>query len=246
MQENLWEKTVSQSLKFEGRIVKVRVDEALLPNEKVVLREVVEHPGGVTVAALTKDKELLFVRQFRYPYGEVLLELPAGKLEPGEDPFEAVQRELQEETGAIGTEYQDLGKMYPSPGFCDEILYLYACKVDRMEQANPDDDEFLQVEKIPLDRAVEMVLKNEITDAKTQLGVLKAAMLEQSQAQKPAIDPDTKICHCRKLTAGDIANAIREGAETFQQLQEATGAATVCGRCKQKAQECFESLRGQE
>lgn len=244
MQENLWEKTVSQTTKFEGRIVKVRVDEAMLPNQKVVLREVVEHPGGVTVAALTKQQELLFVRQFRYPYGEVLLELPAGKLEPGEDPFEAVQRELKEETGAVASGYQNLGTMYPSPGFCDEILYLYACTVERIEDPNPDDDEFLQVEKIPLQKAVEMVMNNEITDAKTQLAVLKTAQLQASCTQKPTVPPETKICHCRKITAGDIAEAIGQGVQTFQELQEKTGAATVCGRCRQKAEECFESLLG--
>lgn len=242
MQDSLWEKTVSQTYQFEGRIVKARVDEALLPNGKVVLREVVEHPGGVTVAALTRENELLFVRQFRYPYGKVLLELPAGKLEPNEDPFEAIQRELQEETGAIAADYQFLGEMYPSPGFCDETLYLYACKVDRFVEAKPDEDEFLEAERIPLEKAVQMVLKNEITDAKTQLAVLKVAMLAKLGSPKPALDLDAKICHCRKLTAGDLKKAVDEGADSFQKLQETTGAATVCGRCKQKAQECFDAL----
>lgn len=239
MYEELKEKTVSQSRKFEGKIVKVRVDEAKLPNGKVVPREVVEHPGGVTVAALTAEQELLFVRQYRYPYGEVLLELPAGKLEPAEDPFEAVQRELQEETGAIGTAYESMGKMYPSPGFCDEVLYFYMCKVEGFGQANPDDDEFLQAERIPLERAVKMVMNNEILDAKTQLLILKVANRIKQDAD---VDPDTKLCHCRKLTVGDIRKAVENGADSFEAVQEATGAGTVCGRCRDKAAQYVKSL----
>lgn len=177
MQESLRETTVSQSRVFEGKILKVRVDEVTLPNGAPAAREVVEHPGGVVVAALTKERELLFVRQFRYPYGEVVLELPAGKLEPGEDPDEAIRRELLEETGAVGADWQPLGVLYPSPGFCDEILHLYACRVCEQGESRPDEDEFLQVEKIPLERAVEMVLAGEIPDAKTQVLVLKTALL---------------------------------------------------------------------
>ena len=93
------------------------------------LRNVVEHPGGVCVAALTEKNELLFVRQFRYPYGEVVLELPAGKLEKGSTPLENGKRELKEETGAAGFGYLSLGKLYPSPGYTDEIIHLYFCRV---------------------------------------------------------------------------------------------------------------------
>ncbi len=175
---NLYEKTVSQDVRFNGHIINLRVDNALLPNGNHATREVVEHPGGVCVAALTAEQELLFVRQFRYPYGEVLLELPAGKLDrDGEDPLEAGKRELREETGAVAENYRSLGKLYPSPGYCDEIIHLYLAQNLSFGESDPDEDEFLECERIPLNRAVEMVLQNEITDAKTQVAVLKVAAL---------------------------------------------------------------------
>ena len=127
--------------------------------------------------ALTPENELLFVRQFRYPYSEVLLELPAGKRDRTEAPLECGKRELREETGAIGTGYLSLGKLYPSPGYCGEIIHLYVCRVESFGSQNPDEDEFLKVERIPLNRAAEMVLNNEIPDAKTQVAVLKTQAL---------------------------------------------------------------------
>jgi len=169
------EKTIEKKYIYKGRIINVRTDTAELPNGKQALREVVEHPGGVTVAALTDNDELMFVRQFRYPYSEVLLELPAGKLEYGEDPFEAGKRELREETGAVAEHYIDLGKFYPTPGYCGEIIHMYAAKGLSFTSLDLDDDEFLAPEKIPLEKAVEMVMNNEIRDGKTQTAVLKVA-----------------------------------------------------------------------
>ena len=173
----LMEKTKKQEYRYKGKILNLRVDEAELENGRIAKREVVEHPGGVTIAALTEQDELLFVRQFRYPYGEVVLELPAGKLEAGEDPFEAGKRELLEETGAEGRDYVFLGNLYPSPGYCGEIIRIYACRISSVGDNNPDDDEFIEVERIPIDKAVSMVMENEIPDAKTQVGILKTAML---------------------------------------------------------------------
>ena len=111
-------------------------------------------------------------RQFRYPYGEVVLELPAGKLEKGSTPLENGKRELKEETGATGFGYLSLGKLYPSPGYTSEIIHLYFCGVENFGEMEPDDEEFLEVERIPLEKAVEMVLNNEIPDSKTQTAVL--------------------------------------------------------------------------
>ena len=176
----LTEKTLSSKSVFDGRILHITLDEIELPNGKKSKREVVNHPGGVTVAALDADNNLLFVRQFRYPYKEVVLELPAGKLEKGSTPLENGKRELMEETGAEGYSYISLGQLYPSPGYTSEIIHLYACKVKSQGSSNPDDGEFLNVEKIPLDKAVEMVLNNQIPDAKTQVAVLKTAMLIKS------------------------------------------------------------------
>ncbi len=173
----LFEKTLESKEIFNGQVIHVTLDTVELQNGKTAPREVVGHPGGVCVAALTDEDELLFVKQFRYPYKEVVLELPAGKLEKGQNPLENGKRELLEETGMVGREYISLGKLYPSPGYCGEIIHLYFCRVDRYEGQMLDDDEFLNVLRLPLNRAVEMVLNNEIPDAKTQTAVLKTAML---------------------------------------------------------------------
>ena len=171
----LFEKTVEKNYIYEGRIINVRRDKAELPDGKPCTREVVEHNGGVCVAPLTNEMELIFVRQFRYPYMEVVLELPAGKLEKGEDPFEAGKRELEEETGNVGGKFYDLGKFYPTPGYCGEIIYLYAASELKATQMNLDEDEYLEVEKIPLEKAVDMVLAGEIPDGKTQTLIMRVA-----------------------------------------------------------------------
>lgn len=176
----LFETTVEKNYVYEGKIIKVRRDKAALPDGKPCVREVVEHNGGVCVAALTDNNELLFVRQFRYPYGEVILELPAGKLERGEDPFEAGKRELEEETGTVAGEYFDLGKFYPTPGYCGEIIHLYAAAKLTETQMHLDEDEYLEVEKIKLSEAVAMVLRGEIPDGKTQALVLRVAEMVRS------------------------------------------------------------------
>lgn len=174
----LYEETKREQEIFQGRIIRVHVDDVLLENGSASKREVVEHPGGVSAAILTEKNELLFVRQFRYPYKQVLLELPAGKLEPGEDPFEAIKREQREETGTVSDRYISLGNVYPTPGYCGEIIRLWACRASgEPGELDLDEDEFIEVERIPLDKAVEMVLNNEIPDAKTQIGVLKTAKL---------------------------------------------------------------------
>lgn len=173
----LYEKTRSSDTKFEGRIIKVLLDEVELENGKTAKREVVCHNGGVCVAALTEKDEILLVRQFRYPYKEVLLELPAGKLEKGEDPFEAVKREQMEETGTAGEHYTFLGNLYPSPGYCGEIIRMYLARDLSFGDTDPDEDEFLGLERIPFPRLVEQVLSGEIKDAKTIAAVLKAKLL---------------------------------------------------------------------
>lgn len=175
----LTEKTLTSESIFEGKVIHVKHDKVELENGETAMREIVEHPGGVCVAALTDKEELLFVRQFRYPYKEITLELPAGKLEKGQNPLENGKRELLEETGAVGREYITLGKVYPSPGYCGEIIHLYFCKIDHYEHQQLDEDEFLNAERIPLQKAVELVMNNEIPDAKTQIAVLKTAALLQ-------------------------------------------------------------------
>lgn len=171
------EKTLLENEIFSGRIIRVRVDDVELPDGGKSKREVVDHNGGVCVAALDEENFLYLVRQFRYPYKQVLLELPAGKLEKGEDPFEAMKREQREETGTLGEKYIYLGDLYPTPGYCGEIIRIWACRVAASCEQDLDADEFLEVERIHLDKAVEMVMNNEIPDSKTQVGILKTADL---------------------------------------------------------------------
>lgn len=180
---NLRETPVEQEIKYEGRIIRLRVDKAQLPNGRIATREVVEHNGGVCIAALTEQQELLFVRQFRYPYQEVVLELPAGKIDKGEEPLACGKRELTEETGASAQQYRSLGRLYPSPGYCGEVIHLFLATGLSFGRMNPDEDEFLEVERIPLETAVQMVLDNEVPDAKTQVAVLKTwALLQKGEA----------------------------------------------------------------
>lgn len=176
----LTEETLSSNTVFDGRILHITVDDVKLPDGKKSKREVVNHPGGVVITALDNENNLLFVRQFRYPYKEVVLELPAGKLEKGSTPLENGKRELLEETGAVGYSYISLGQVYPSPGYTNEIIHMYACKIKNIGNSRPDEGEFVNLEKIPLNKAVEMVLNNQIPDAKTQIAVLKTAMLLES------------------------------------------------------------------
>ena len=178
------EKPLKQDYLYRGKIVNLRVDNAELPDGTTALREVIEHPGGVCVAALTEKEELLFVEQFRYPYMETVLELPAGKLEYGEDPFEAGKRELLEETGAAAKSYRDLGKLYPTPGYCGEIIHMYLAENLTFSEQHLDEDEFLEVRRIPLEEAFQMVMRNEIRDSKTQVGILKTYQLVKGQFVK--------------------------------------------------------------
>ena len=178
---NLEEKQLNFDYKFKGRIINLRQDTVMLPNGNTATREVVEHPGGVCVAALTEDNELLFVRQWRYPYGEETLEIPAGKRDrKDEDPLECGKRELREETGAIAQNYIDLQPLYPTPGYINEVIYCYLATNLTIGEQDTDEDEFLDVIRIPLDKAVDMVLSGEIKDAKTQIAVLKVKLLRDS------------------------------------------------------------------
>ncbi len=175
---DLTERTLRREEKFRGKIVTVHVDTVELPNGGTALREVADHPGGVAVLALDGENQVLAVTQYRYPFGRTLLEIPAGKLDhPGEDPYAAGLRELKEETGAVPGKYESLGRILPSPGCYGEILHLYLAQDLRMEEQRLDEDEFLNVERIPFDEMVRRCLSGEIEDAKTVAAVLKAKIL---------------------------------------------------------------------
>ncbi|MDD2955517.1 MAG: NUDIX hydrolase [Oscillospiraceae bacterium] len=173
------EETLSSESIFKGCIVELSRDTVRLEDGSEAVREVIHHPGGVCVAAFDAQDCLLMVRQFRYPYKAELLEIPAGKREPGEDPAECGRRELEEETGAQAEIFRPLGRLYPTPGYVDEIIYLYYAKKLSYTEQRLDEGEFLSVERVPFSRALEMVLSGEILDAKTQVAVLKLAQLRQ-------------------------------------------------------------------
>lgn len=171
---NLKEKQLTAEYLYKGKIIRVRKDLAELPDGTTAAREVVEHNGGVCVCALTDKNEIIFVKQFRYPYMEEILEIPAGKRDSVDEiPLECGIRELKEETGATAKRFISLGELYPTPGYCGEIIWMFAALDLEYGDQDPDDDEFLEVEKIPLEKAVEMILNGEIKDAKTQTAVLK-------------------------------------------------------------------------
>ena len=169
------EKTVASQEIFCGKIMKIYLDEVELPNGKHAPREILRHNGGVCCAVLNDNDEIAFVRQFRYVYGKVVTELPAGKLEVGEEPFDAIKREVREEIGAQGCEWRSMGVLYPTPGYCGEIIHLFACRISSIAEPQPDDDEFLETMWVPFQEAVDMVMRGELPDSKTQVLILKLA-----------------------------------------------------------------------
>lgn len=174
---NLTEKTVSCEERYAGKILKLRIDKALLPNGKIVEREVVDHCPCAAVLAMDNRNNVLAVTQYRYALGRDLLEIPAGKLEKDEDPVSGALRELREEVGAVPDEFLPLGRIYTSAGFSNEQIYLFLARGLHLGDTSPDEDEFLIQERIPFDEMVHRVMSGEIEDAKTVAAVLKAKVL---------------------------------------------------------------------
>ncbi len=176
------ENTLQQETVFRGKLLHVRRDQVELENGHQSVREFCMHPGGVGVLPLTEDGQVLLVEQFRYAYGAELLEIPAGKLEPGEDPLVCGIRELKEETGCSASEMIPLGCIYPTPGYVDEKLYLYLARGLTQGEASPDEGEFLNLHRIPLEELLKRVMNDEIHDAKTVVAALKTSrLLEEEQ-----------------------------------------------------------------
>ena len=169
-----FEKQLTTRTLYEGIVVNVVVDDVELQNGRRSKREVVEHPGGVCVVAVTDEKKVLMVRQYRYPIEEELLEIPAGKLDAGEDPLECAIRELSEETGYTAGKIVDFGAIYPSPGFCKETLFLYLALDLQQGEMHLDENELLSVEAVGIDELVDMIMANKLPDAKSVIGILKA------------------------------------------------------------------------
>ena len=176
---DLKETMVSSQTIFEGKIIKVTLDQARLPDGTLASREVVYHPGGVAVLALDEDNTVYLVRQYRYPIQQLLLELPAGKLDHGteENVLLGAQRELSEETGLEAAEWTYLGYTLASPGFCDEALHMYLARGLTRKRQHLDEDEFLDVVTMPFGQLVEQVMDGTITDGKTVSTTLKVKVL---------------------------------------------------------------------
>ena len=174
---HLQEKTVSSDLIYEGPIFTITHDRAELENGKTAIRDVLHHHGGVCVIPITENNEIFLVKQFRYPFQTVTREVPAGKLEKGEDHGECGRRELLEETGCTCSEYIYLGEMLPTPAYNTEVTYMYLARGLKFSSQSLDPDEFLDVERIPLSEAVKQVMDGTIRDGKTQIAILKAARM---------------------------------------------------------------------
>lgn len=164
---HLREKTIDSKTIYEGRMISLHLQTVELPNGKTASREIVTHPGAVTVLAITPEDKILLVSQFRKPTERVLLETPAGKLEKGEDPLDSAKRELEEETGYTASEWKHLSSFYTSPGFADEIMHTYVATGLTKTAQNLDDDEFLDVIELTADEAEAKIVSGEIADAKT-------------------------------------------------------------------------------
>ncbi len=171
------EKTVSKNYVYKGKIITVRCDDALTADGKPCKREIIEHNGGACVLYV-EDEKILFVRQYRYAYGESVYEIPAGKLEKGEDPMSAAMRELEEEAGVKAGRLELLFVEYPTPGYTNEKIYIYQAFDGQKVAAHLDEDEFLDVEYVPIDRAKQMLKTGELNDSKTIMA-LQAYLLSQ-------------------------------------------------------------------
>lgn len=176
MEEKFNKRLVEQ----KGRFLHYCVDEVTLSNGHISTRELVTHPGAVAIVAITAEKEIILVRQYRYPVQEILYEIPAGKLEPGEDPAVSAPRELAEETGFIANKWEKLGTFYTAPGFSNENMHLFYATDLVKKEAHPDPDEIITYEKIPLPHVWEMVKTGLIKDGKT---ILAALWLERMLGQ---------------------------------------------------------------
>lgn len=169
----LVETQIKSRLIYDGRIIKLKTDDIIQPDGSPSMREYVCHRGGAAILAVDDENCVYLVRQFRYPYKEVIFEIPAGKLEEGEEASITAERELEEEVGLRADEITPFGMLYPSPGYTDERLHIYLAKGLKKTSAHLDDGEFLNVHRLPFDQVISMVLKGEIHDAKTCYAVLR-------------------------------------------------------------------------
>ena len=176
--------TASEEI-FDGIVLHVNKDTVTLPDGKSAVREVIRHVGAVCVVPLTESGEVICVRQYRYAAGQVMLEIPAGKLDDKqEDRREAALRELREETGVRCETLTSLGAFYPAPAYSDELIDMYLAEGLSYGDTDPDEDEFLDVVRVPLAEMVDMALRGELPDAKTQMAVLRVWAIKQREGKE--------------------------------------------------------------
>jgi len=168
------ERTIKSDKIYQGKIINLRIDTVELPDKKYSKREIVEHPGAVAIVPITYDNKVVMVRQFRKSVEEVLLEIPAGKLEIGEEPLQCAKRELLEETGYKSDELEFIFSFYTSPGFSNEVINLYLAKNLIKDIAQPDEDEYIEIEEHNIDDIIDMINEGKIKDAKTIIALLTA------------------------------------------------------------------------
>jgi ADP-ribose pyrophosphatase len=171
------EKATSSRRVYDGRVIKLDVLDVTLPNGQASQREIVKHPGAVAVVALDDERNILLVRQWRMAAERIMLEVPAGTLKPNEDPLVCADRELQEETGCKAGRFERLGAFFVAPGYTTEKIHLFLATNLSDSRLPMDDDEFIELVRIPLDDAIRRVVTGEIEDGKTITGILRAARL---------------------------------------------------------------------
>jgi len=176
--KDLTETQVSSKDIFKGFILDVKVDEIKQPDGNIGTRELIRHIGAVCVVPVTNDGKIIMEKQYRYPIAQVIVEIPAGKLDAAdEDRLEAAQRELREETGYTADEWIDMGLYYPAPAYSDEKITMYLAKGLHKGETDLDDDEFIEVIEVPIEDLVKDIMDGNLTDGKTQVAILKAARL---------------------------------------------------------------------
>jgi ADP-ribose pyrophosphatase len=174
LNKKLFEERISSKNIFSGKILGLYHDMVRLPNGKIASREKITHPGAVAVVPVTSDNNILLVKQYRYPVSVVTIEIPAGKLAPGENPRECAERELGEEIGAIGGKVQLMSSFYSTPGYCDEVLHLFIATGFQKSSNNLDEDEFLEIIEVKMEKSVIWIKEGKIKDCKTIAGILMA------------------------------------------------------------------------
>ncbi|QBQ53231.1 NUDIX hydrolase [Nitrosococcus wardiae] len=160
---------------YHGRIVDLGLEMVTLPNGQQISLEIVRHPGGTVVAAIDDKQQICLLRQYRHATGGFIWEVPAGKLDPGEAPCTAAQRELKEEAGVLASHWHELGAIYSTPGFCDEVLHLYLAQQLTFTSCAPQPEEYLEVHWLPFAKALKWAHRGQIKDAKTLVILFRAA-----------------------------------------------------------------------